>query len=184
MSTFVDIIETGFANNSQTLAVFLDIKAAFDNAWHPAILHQLIEKDCPAYLIHLLKSFLKDREVEIHCRNGTHSKTMSKGTPQGSVLSPFLWNLVIDNGIRCTFPKGVKMIAFADDIVLLTEGKHLAQMRSDMQVAYSTFSEWCSSMLLELTIAKTETVIFSRKHNTQQLPGQIFLTKDSVRYLG
>ena len=43
-------------------------------------------------------------------------------------------------------------------------------------------------MLLELTTAKTEIVIFSKMHISEQLAislgGQLFLTKDTVRYLG
>ena len=70
LSTFVNVIEAGLQKNYQTLAVFLDIKAAFDNAWHPAILHQLVERECPTYLIHLLKSFLMDRMIEIRYKNG------------------------------------------------------------------------------------------------------------------
>ena len=56
LSTFVDAIEAGFVKEDQTLAVFLDIKAAFDNAWHPASPHQLVERQCPTGLIHPLKS--------------------------------------------------------------------------------------------------------------------------------
>ena len=72
-------------------------------------------------------------------------KTVVKGNPQGNVLSPFLWNLVIDCGLRYIFPEGVKILAFADDIVLFTESKHLIKVTRGMQI--SEF-EWYNSTLL------------------------------------
>ena len=97
-----------------------------------------------------------NRMIEIRYKNATYSKGVTKGTP-GSVLFPFQWNLVIDSSIRCNFPEGVGILAFADDIVLFTEGKDLT---NDMQSAYDIFSEWCYSMLLELTTANTEIFFF------------------------
>ena len=100
-------------------------------------------------------------------------------------MSLFLWNLVIDIGITCNFPEGVEILAFADDIVLFTKGKDLTRRTKDMQSAYDIFSEWCNSMLLELTTAKTEIVIVSKMPISQQLAislggGQLFLTKNTV----
>ena len=80
-----------------------------------------------------------DRMIEIRYKNGTYSQVVTKGTPQGSVLSPFLWNLVIDSGIRCNFPEGVEILAFAGNIVLLTKGKDLTRMTKDMQSAWNIF---------------------------------------------
>ena len=117
-----------------------------------------------------------DRMIKIRCKNATYSQVVKKGTPQGSVLSPFLCNLVIDSGIRCNFPEGVEILAFADDIVLFTKGKDLTRMTKDMQSAYDILSGRCNSMLLELTTAKPEIAI--------SLRGQLLPTKDTVRYLG
>jgi hypothetical protein len=40
-------IESGFMTNSVTAVAFLDIKSAFDTAWHPAIIDALASKYCP-----------------------------------------------------------------------------------------------------------------------------------------
>ena len=131
---------------------------------------------------------MMERMIEIRYQNETCSLVVTKGSPQASVLSPFLCNLIIDSGIRCHFTEAVEIVAFADDLVLFTKGKDLTRMTKDVRSACDIFSEWSNSMLLELTTAKTEIVIFSKMHISQQLAislgARLFLTKVTVRYLG
>lgn len=42
-----------------------------------------------------------------------------KGCPQGSAISPLLWTLVFDDLLQKLENNGIKIQAFADDIVLL-----------------------------------------------------------------
>lgn len=42
---------------------FLDIKSAFDAAWHPAILAALVDRNCPQYLVRIVSNFLENRTV-------------------------------------------------------------------------------------------------------------------------
>ena len=109
MSTFVDVIEAGFAKDCQTKAVFLDIKAAFDNASHPAILHQLIKRECPTYLIHLLKSFLIDGMVEIHYKNCS------------CLPSYGIWSLIVDFDVISQ--KELKFLRLLTTLHCLLRGK-------------------------------------------------------------
>lgn len=51
---------------------------------------------------------------------------MKKGVPQGSVLGPFLWNLVYDGIWRLDFQTGCRIQAFADDIALTVEDRKAA----------------------------------------------------------
>ena len=49
----------------------------------------------------------------------------SRGTPQGGVISPLLWVIVLNEALQQLEKFGVKIIAYADDVVLLTTGKFL-----------------------------------------------------------
>lgn len=66
--------------------VFADIRGAFDNAWHTAILRQLCLWGCSPGLIKLVGSYLKERKVVLRVGGGVAEKVVSKGCPQGSIL--------------------------------------------------------------------------------------------------
>ena len=59
--SLVSYIEDGFSKKLFSAAAFLDIKSAFDCAWHPAIIAALSKRSCPIHLLKIVKSFLSDR---------------------------------------------------------------------------------------------------------------------------
>ena len=63
---FVDDIESSITRDQIALGIFLDIKGAFNNCQHTTIVEQM-----------RLKNFPK------------------KGNPQGVILSPLAWNLIL-----------------------------------------------------------------------------------------
>jgi hypothetical protein len=44
--------------------------------------------------------------------------------PTGGVLSPLLWNLVVDELLACINDQGFCAMGFADDIVIIVQGTH------------------------------------------------------------
>merc|ERR1711991_825498 len=74
-------------------------------------------------LFSYIKSFLMNRKGKTYINN-TYSKTvnMSHGLPQGSPLSPLLFNLYINHLL--TNIKNVKVKAFADDIIIYMVDKN------------------------------------------------------------
>ena len=102
----------------------LDIAAAFDRAWHPAILKNLIDKDMPLPYVKLIQNYLLDRQISLSYGGGTASKTLTRSTPQGAVLSPFLWDIFLDTLLDTlskfqAFPNFIEIYAWADDVLLL-----------------------------------------------------------------
>jgi hypothetical protein len=57
----VTFCEEGMRSKHTTASAILDIKSAFDAAWHPAILAALARRECPTYLVKLKSSFLSNR---------------------------------------------------------------------------------------------------------------------------
>jgi hypothetical protein len=58
-------------------------------------------------------------------------KAPTKGCPQGSVLGPTLWNVVLDPLLDSDWPPGVTTIAYANDIAVVlqaTQDKTLSLM--------------------------------------------------------
>ena len=94
VSGLVSRIESAFKSKKYALVIFLDISAAFDSAWHDAILHNLISLKCPAAHVHFIASYLYHREATISVNGGF--KLLNRSRPQGEILSPFLWLILIN----------------------------------------------------------------------------------------
>ena len=183
----VHYIETGFAKKAFTGAVFLDIASAFDAAWHPAIVKALINKSGPNYLTRIIDNFLKDRTVILKSGLLKQSHTALLGCPQGGVLSPFLWNVLIDQIIRESFPFPQKVVAYADDIVLLVTNPNPEQVTDQLQIMCNTIVKKLKGIMLEVNAEKCVFMLFNRKQSPYQVPSieinqDVLEVVESTRY--
>ncbi|KAK2716071.1 hypothetical protein QYM36_010595 [Artemia franciscana] len=116
VDNMVSVIEKNKEEKKFTLCLFFDIKGAFDNAWHPGILKKLKDKKCPTQLLRLVKSFLSDRTVSY---GKDVSRKLEKSCPQGSILSPFLWLININDLLEMDFGENCTIQAYADDVTVI-----------------------------------------------------------------
>ncbi|KAI9560547.1 hypothetical protein GHT06_011489 [Daphnia sinensis] len=63
--SLISFIEVAFTERKVCASAFLDLKSAFDSAWHPAIISALAKRSCPNYLIKIIHSFLSNRLVKL-----------------------------------------------------------------------------------------------------------------------
>jgi hypothetical protein len=86
-------IENGFQKNLKTSAVFLDLTAAYDTIWHTGLLAKL-SKVMPSWFVSLVEVLLRGRRFRVHMGDDISAwRDQVNGLPQGSVLSPTLFNL-------------------------------------------------------------------------------------------
>ena len=106
-----------------------DIKGYFDNINHELIMKGLQVHIKDTNLLRLIKRFLKAGIME----NGKHI-TSEYGTPQGSILSPVLANIVMYYGIilfvekiKKTAKGYIEIVNYADDMILCFQYKWEAE---------------------------------------------------------
>ena len=134
--------------------------------------------------------YLKNRNVSMSLGNKTVQRSITRGTPQGGILSPLMWNLLFDVLLtRLQGLSAVKPYGYADDGMFLVSGicpetlVDLAQPAIDCAVA------WGEENDLSFSTRKTAVVLFTRKRNLKlskklRMNGEELEYTKEVKYLG
>ena len=80
-----------------TFVAFIDIKKAFDSCWVETTLVRLHDVGILGRLWHLLANFLCGTLSQVRLGDSTSQPWVDSGVAQGRVLSPLLFNLLVDS---------------------------------------------------------------------------------------
>ncbi len=95
---------------------------------------------------------------------GTVRKEMTCKVPRGSVLGPLLWNIAFDDILKKEVPPGANVICYADDTLVVTVENDIPTIERKVNTALEAMTHWIESARLNLATAKTEAVLFTRRH--------------------
>ena len=133
LQTFVKRIRKTFKDQEIGIAVSIDIQGAFDNTSYDKIKEAMILKNVDRQTRNWIYNMLQNRQLIASLGKEEIKSIPVKGCPQGGVLSPILWCLVIDNLLVKLQNEGyIKVQAFADDIIIMVIG-----------ISGRTVSEFC-----------------------------------------
>ncbi|KAH7964801.1 hypothetical protein HPB49_001458 [Dermacentor silvarum] len=112
-----------------------------------------------------LRAFRKDRSSVVQVGRATSwPRSVTCSVPQGSVLSPFLFNLALAPISECVLSSGnllVRAAVYADDVALFVRGPPatMAQMRLQIQAAANAVGDFLRAIGLRLSAAKSEAIM-------------------------
>ena len=121
----------GYAEEGYEWAVLLDLSKYFDTLNHEKLLNLLRETVKDERVIQLIKKFLKSGVMD----NGVRIAT-EEGSPQGGPLSPLLANIYLNEFDWEYEGRGVPVIRYADDIVLLCKSQRAAERLLESSTRY------------------------------------------------
>lgn len=111
-----------YAEQGYKYAVEIDLSKYFDTLNHDLLMNMMREQVKDKRVIELVKRYLKSGVME----NGMSVKT-HEGSPQGGPLSPLLANICLNKFDWEMSRRGVPVIRYADDIVLLCKSERAGQ---------------------------------------------------------
>ena len=115
-------------------------------------------------LINWISHMLKNRKATATLLDSEVTKNINRGTPQGGILSPTIWNMNIDDCLRSMRKKGpVDGHAFADDVKIIGVGIDERTIAQNLQRELRTLEQWAKEHSLSFNPIKSKVMIFNRK---------------------
>lgn len=182
-------IEKSVFSQRFALAVFMDIKGAFSHLSHASIISALRESNCHWVIVRLIIFLLRNQLITASLSGCEIRKRATRGCPQGGVLSPKLFSLVVDRLLRDFREGAVRVQAFADDICAVVRGTNINALRDIMQEAINNMVDWSYRCGLDFAPEKTVVVVFTKKVKWNMirpltLKNKILPLSKTVKYLG
>jgi len=123
------------------MGIYLDLQKAFDTANHTILIKKLENYGIRGIVLQWFMSYLSNRsQYAVLLNHESDPAFISYGVPQGSVSSPLLF-LIYVNDILYAVPNG-KIRLFADDTDLFLHNSDLSDVSVTANISMSQLSEW------------------------------------------
>jgi len=149
------------------LGAFLDIEGTFNSTSYDTMCDALVRHGSENTIVRWIRATLEGRVAVATLNEFSLAFAISRGCPQGEVLSPMLWCLVVDDLITRLSRSGIFIQGYADDIRLPAVGKFPNTVSGLMQWTLSTVEILCNEVGLSVKLDKTGLVAFTRKRKLQ-----------------
>jgi len=154
-------IQKAFLKKHFTAGVFIDFQKAFDMLWKNGLLIKMSAIGIRGNMLGWVNNFLSNRTIQVKINN-TYSQiyVIQNGTPQGSCISPTLFNIMVND-----LSESIKYCAisqFADDGAIWLSGKNIKYIQTRVQHDLDNINKWCEKWGFLISPTKTVCMIFSK----------------------
>ena len=171
-STWLDLV----SKRHHLALLFLDFHKAFDMVSHEILLTKLKHVGIAGNCYSILQSFLSGRHqcVKIN-KSISATLAVSRGVPQGSILSPTLFQIFINDLL--SLPLHCTAHAYADDTSFFASNSCPKKLQTQIDHDLSVIEDWCSANQMLINVNKSHFLIvnppkdftFSLKINGHQI---------------
>ena len=161
-----------------TLGIFIDLKKAFDTCDKSILLAKLNHYGFRGTVNCWFHSYLSNRQqYTIINETSSSMREMNCGVPQGSILGPLLFILLINDLANSS--KLFFVLLFADDTTLQMSSSNIKDLFKMANKELNVVAEWFKANKLTLNVSKTKYILF-RKPNMNAKPEDLSLTIDNT----
>jgi len=170
-----------------TVMVALDVEAAFDKVPPRYLLYKLSRFGFPNWTIKLLASYFTNRRNRVKVEDDLSDPFILRaGTPQGGLLSPFLYSLyTADIPLH---PHSTTTALYADDTLLITSSERPVLAELETNIALAELEIWLKRWKIKVNGSKSKMSFLSQK--TRDFKPKVFVAgesialSDEIKYLG
>jgi hypothetical protein len=156
-------VESAIEHKDIALGAFLDTEGASDRISFDMIEQAAGNHGKEPAICRWIRAMLESRTIIATLSGETLRVSAAGGCPQGGVLLPLLWSLVVNDLLRELNDKGYYTIGYADDIAILIQGKFPSTVSEYIQMALYTVQRWCERTDLPINPDKKVLVPFTRR---------------------
>ena len=167
----------------------LDFSKAFDSVVPALLIGKMTSLGFNQWFTSWVWSFLSERRQRVRIQRMLSScYCTSSGIPQGTVLGPTLFSIMIDD-LQPVMPSTF-ITRYADDQTLSCPTSKDLQTDASFQIEFNNISTWCQANNMSLNEKKTKEIIISfTGRETSNIPlaqveGEIIQRVENVKILG
>ena len=161
--------ESTNSTNKPSLVCALDYAGAFDSIHKDKLLEALEARGIDDHTRKWIKDVFERKLTRVQVGEEISLIKCPRGSFQGGVLSPLLWNIIMDT-IFDRLPENVRSVAYADDLTLVVnhQGDQMAT-RNLMQKALKEVEKWADEYHVKIAPQKTQAMwVYSPRDQIEQ----------------
>lgn len=179
-------IEKNRKEKKAQILISLDFSRAFDCVDRNKMISILKELELEENICLWVDKFLSNRRVTCSNVKGKHTIITSEGLPQGSCLSPILFNMYTLS-LHSSNSEDCQVFQFADDFVLLISTKLKHKIEQKTKEILTNFVKNAHELNLQLNIDKSKLLnLYKRKNKIKEIRinDKTISSEMSVKVLG
>lgn len=186
------ILGNCLGKGGKALAVYLDIKGAFDQTSYSTTTNSLKSLGVKEWTVNWIKCLLSDRKTQPANKDSLRRYKPIMGLPQGGCSSPLGWIACANSLVTRLTAAGFDTIAYADDFKIITkkEKNQIDHLASHIARALRIVKEWCNDTGLSVNPNKIGLMQFYRGKtavkniNNIEYEGVKLVPTNSFKFLG
>lgn len=154
-------------SGQKCIAVFLDLKKAFDTVSVPILVRRLENIGIRGVALSLFADYLNERKQQVKIGQYiSNESSVTYGVPQGSVLGPTLFLIYINSLCNMKINSG-RVFSYADDTAIVFVGSTWDSVRHSAEAGLAEIGNWLKANLLTLNTEKTNYIAFTNYSSSQ-----------------
>ena len=184
------IIRNAFLKGEHVTVVFFDIEKAFDTTWKAGILQDLHNMGLRGNLPNFIDNFLQHRQFQIKIGSALSDwHSQEEGVPQGSILSPILFEIKINSIIETVSPDTNSSLYVDDFLIAYTSKSKIDCTERHLQQQLNKIETWANQNGYKFSTSKTQVVHFCKRNKCIKTPEltlykQKIPVKNEAKFLG